>query len=160
MRLPTLAFPIHQDIVADIRDSFGIISRRIIVLPCDLSDKIYSSKYLVTNKFEVIKFVIIYTDENGTIICKQLLQQSQSRIHHAEPFVVTREILAFLADDFTEPFLDLRVVHVVVVNPSFVSGIVRRIDVDALDPAFILRQKRLERGKIVAVDNHVLIVGM
>ena len=73
---------------------------------------------------------------------------------------MTRKILTLLADDLAEPFLDLWVVHVVVVHPTFIARVLWRIDVDTLDPALVLRQKRLQRGEVVAVNDHVLIVGM
>ena len=38
------------------------------------------------------------------------------------------QVLSFLADDLTKPFLHFRVVDVVVVAPAFIAGIVGRID--------------------------------
>ena len=89
------------------------------------------------------KVIVVNADEDRAVIGKQFLQQSQSRVHHAEPLVVAREIFTLLADDLAEPFLDLWVVHVVVVHPTFIARVVWRINVDALDFSLVLRQKRL-----------------
>ena len=93
------------------------------------------------------------------IFRQQLLQELQPRIHHAKPLVMPGEILALLADDFTKPFLDTRIIDIVVVAPSLIARIVRRIDVNALDLALVFRQKRLEREQVVAVDDHVTGIG-
>lgn len=69
---------------------------------------------------------------------------------------MTREIFALFADYFAKPFFDFRIVDVVVVNPSLIASIVRRIDIDTLDSAFILGQQRLERLQIIAANNHVV----
>ena len=103
------------------------------------------------------ELIIINADEYCTVVRQQLMQKPQSRVHHAEPLVVTRKILAFLANDLSKSFFQLRVVHIVVVNPPLVARVVRRIDVDAFDSALVARQQRLQRGEIVAVDDHVFI---
>ncbi|GAB2726422.1 hypothetical protein GCM10027019_02200 [Melaminivora jejuensis] len=63
--------------------------------------------------------------------------------------------LAFLADHFAQPFPDLRAVDVVVVDPAFIAGVVRRVDVDALHLPGIARQQRLERMQVVALHDEV-----
>src|SRR5574344_2130609 len=84
------------------------------------------------------------------------MQEPQTRVHHAEPLVMAREVLALLAADLAEPLFPLRIVDIVIVHPTFLARVVRRIDVDALDLALVARQQRLKRSKIVAVDDHVL----
>ena len=44
---------------------------------------------------------------------------------------------------------------VVVVNPAFVAGVVRRVNVDALHLPGVVRQQRLERDQIVALHNEI-----
>lgn len=83
------------------------------------------------------------------------MQQFQARIHHAEPFVMTAQILALLAYDLAQPLLDFRVVHVVVVNPLFVARVVRRIDIDTLHATFVFGQQRFQRLQIVAMYDSV-----
>ena len=68
---------------------------------------------------------------------------------------MTAEVLALLADDLPEPLLDSGVVHVVGVDPPLVASVVRRIDVDAVDPALVLGQQGLQRLEVVPVDDHV-----
>lgn len=80
------------------------------------------------------------------------MQQLEPRVHHAEPFVVAGKILAFLADDFSYPLFDFGVVYVVIVDPVFVAGVVGRVDVDELYPAFVLREQGLKGEEVVAVD--------
>ena len=67
-----------------------------------------------------------------------------------------RESLRFVADGFAEP-LSIRGLDVVVVDPAFVAGVVGRVDVDALDLAGVVRQQRLERVEVVAVDDEVVV---
>lgn len=68
---------------------------------------------------------------------------------------MTREVFAFFADYLIKPSFKLWIVDVVVVNPAFVTRVVRRIDIDAFDPAFVLRQQRFERRQIVPVDDPI-----
>ena len=65
------------------------------------------------------------------------------------------KVFGFLAHGFAQPFLDERAVDVVVVNPAFVAGVVRRINVDALDLPGVVREQRLERHQIVALHNQI-----
>ena len=67
------------------------------------------------------------------------------------------ERFAFLADNFAEPFADDRAVDVVIVSPAFIAGVVRRVNVDALDLSGVERQQRLERHEIVALHYEVAL---
>ena len=55
------------------------------------------------------------------------------------------------------PFLHHRRTDVVVVDPALVAGVVRRVDVDALDLAVVVREQGFERLQIVAVDDEVVV---
>ncbi len=68
---------------------------------------------------------------------------------------MSAEVFAFFADHLSQPFLELRIVDVIVVDPTFVARVVGRIDVDAFHLAFILRQQRLEGCEVVTVYDHV-----
>ena len=68
--------------------------------------------------------------------------------------------LIFFAHDFTKPLADYGTVDVVVVSPAFVTGVVRRVNVDALDLAGVVRQQRLERHQIVALHDEVAAAGV
>jgi hypothetical protein len=65
------------------------------------------------------------------------------------------EVFPFLANYFPYPFFDFGVVHVVVINPVFIAGIVRGVNVNEFYPAFILGQEGLEGQKVVSVDYKV-----
>ena len=91
------------------------------------------------------------------------MQQFQPGVHHTQPLVVAGEVLALFAHHFAQPLLDFRVVHIVVVHPALVAGVIGRIDVDALHPALIPGQQSLQRVQIIPVDDHVfaaVILGM
>ena len=70
------------------------------------------------------------------------------------------EGLAFLADDFAEPFADDGAVDVVVVSPALVSRVVRRVNVDALHLAGVVGQQRLEGDEVVALHDEVAAAGV
>jgi hypothetical protein len=65
------------------------------------------------------------------------------------------EVLALFAYDLPKPLADFGVVHIVIVYPALIAGIVRRIYVDALNAALVPGQQGFEGLQIVAVDNHV-----
>ena len=67
------------------------------------------------------------------------------------------EVFGFFAHHGSQPFADMRVVHIVVVHPTFVARVVRRVDIDAIHFSLILRQQRLECLEVVAVDNHIIL---
>ena len=101
-------------------------------------------------------FVVIKRDKNHSIIRQKLLQQFQTRIHHAQPFVVAAQILALFANYLMQPFLYARVVHIVVVNPFFFARVVGRIDVNAVHPPAKLGQQAFERKQVVAVNQKIV----
>jgi hypothetical protein len=69
------------------------------------------------------------------------------------------ERLAFLADHLAQPATDLRAVDIVVVDPALVTGVVRRVDVNALHLAGVSGEQRLQRVQVVALDNQIAAVG-
>ena len=83
----------------------------------------------------------------------------QTWVHHAQPFVVAAEVFAFLAYYFAKPPFQFRIVDIVVIDPVFIAGIVRRINVNALDTAFVIGQQRFQRFQIIAVNNSVTGIG-
>lgn len=56
-----------------------------------------------------------------------------------------------------QPFLDHRRVDIVVVAPAFVAGVVGRVDGDAVHPAGIERQERLQGMQVVTLNNQVAV---
>lgn len=65
------------------------------------------------------------------------------------------EVLALFANHFSQPLFDLGVIDIVVVYPFLITGIIRRVNLDALYLALILWQQSFQRLQIVSVDNHV-----
>jgi hypothetical protein len=84
------------------------------------------------------------------------MEETQTRIHHTEPLIMTREIFSLLADYGMEPPLHLGIVHIVVVDPSLIPCIVRRIYVDTLHPSTILGEERLQGLEIVSSYDLIL----
>ena len=50
-----------------------------------------------------------------------------------------------------------RAVHVVVVDPALVAGVVRRVDIDALYLPGIIRKQCLERNKVIALNDQITV---
>ena len=65
------------------------------------------------------------------------------------------QVLALFANHLAQPIFDLRIIDIVIVNPSFFAGVIGRIDVDAFHFTFVPGQQGFQRIQIVAVDNHV-----
>jgi hypothetical protein len=65
------------------------------------------------------------------------------------------EVFPFFANYFSYPFFDFGVIHVIVINPVFIAGIVRGVYVNEFYPAFILGQEGFEGQKVVPVDYKV-----
>ena len=61
------------------------------------------------------------------------------------------EIFTLLAYSIANPFEDARILHVIVIDPSLISGVIRRVDIDTINAPLILRKQRLQSDKIVAV---------
>lgn len=101
-------------------------------------------------------FNLINADKNNPIICQQLLQQLQARVHHAQPLIMAGQVFSLFADNLAQPLLDLRVIDIIVVDPALVAGVVGRIDIDALDAPLIPGQQRFQGFQIIAPDDHVL----
>ena len=123
-----------------VHNTLGIIASRICTLPRDIGNKAVTAENLITNQLEIGILRIINADENNTIIRQQLLQQLQPGIHHAQPFIMTGQVLALFANNLAQPLLDLRVIDIVVVAPALVAGVVGRIyvptDFDTIEKAF------------------------
>ena len=68
---------------------------------------------------------------------------------------MARKVFGFLAYSFAKPVADEWAVDVVVVNPAFVAGVVRWVNVDALDLTGVLRQQPLEPNQIVALHDEI-----
>ena len=111
----------------------GGVLRREILLPDCGRQEIFFAEDFVHQGPEPMYLVVVDGDEDGSIVPEQFPQELQAGQHHAAPLVVACQILA--VHDLAEPVAHHRRVDVVVVDPRFVAGVVRRVDVDALDLA-------------------------
>ena len=125
-------------------------------MPNELGNKIIFSKYLITNHTQKRLFSIINANEDNAILCQQLLQQLQPGIHHAQPLVMASQVLSLFADYCAQPFLDLRIIDVIVVDPPLVTCVIWRIDINTLHPPLVSGQQRFQGLQIVAPDDHIL----
>ncbi len=107
-----------------------------------------------------MEFIVVYADKDHTIVGEKIPQQRESRIHHAEPFVVPRQIFGFRPHDLAQPALHLRAIYGVVVNPFFVASVVRRVYIDALHFTGVIRQESFEGQQVVALDQKITAVGV
>jgi hypothetical protein len=48
------------------------------------------------------------------------------------------------------------VLHAIIIDPACISGIIWRIDIDALYFPFVFRKERLEGKEIITMDEHIL----
>jgi len=101
--------------------------------------------------------VVINANENHSIIPQQFLQELQPRVHHAAPLVVAAEILGLPADGLIDPLLELRLGQILVKDPTLIAGVVRWVDVNALDSTGVGWKKGLESEQVVAFDNQVAV---
>lgn len=83
------------------------------------------------------------------------MEETEARVHHAEPLIVSGEICSEGPNGFPQPFLDGWAVDVVVVDPVFVAGIVGRIDEDAFDSAGVVGEECFEREEVIAFNEEV-----
>ena len=83
------------------------------------------------------------------------MEEAEAGVHHAEPLIVSGEVYSECSNRFSEPFLDSRIVDVIVINPIFITCIVGWIDEDAIDFASVMGQECLEREKVIAFNEEV-----
>lgn len=86
---------------------------------------------------------VIYTHKNHPVGGQKVARQDQAAVHVLQPFRVPVQVV---------------LIHkAVVVDEVLVSGVVRRIDIDALDLA-AMRHAQVAQGiKIVALDQEVFV---
>ncbi len=108
--------------------------RRDPLLPDHIGNKVSPIKQLVQNHLHVVGFVVVNAHPDRTILGEELPEQLQTRPHHPQP---------------------LGVLKIIVVVLEGRSGVVGWIDADAFHTAREMRQKRLQRLEVVALDKQV-----
>src|ERR1035441_7343541 len=129
-------------------------------MPSVRSNKVRRTEDFVHRVAKRLNLVVVDGDENCPIFPQELAEEGEPGVHHAQPSVVTVECLTFLADGFAEPFADEGAVDVVVVSPVLVSGVVGRVDGDALHLAGVVWQQGLECDEVVALHDEVAATGI
>ena len=79
-------------------------------------------------------FIVIHRDPDASLFSEQVTQQLQTRINQRKP---------------------LRVLQVVIVVLKGAPSVIRRVNEDALHPACVEREQRLQRIQVVPLDEHV-----
>ena len=96
-------------------------------------------------------FIVVNRDKNRPVLGEQFSEQAQARVHHAAPFVVSGEVFPVNGHVVFQPLANHGRVHVVRINPAFVAGIVRRVNVDAADAPGVVGQEGFEGEQVVAL---------
>ena len=123
------------------------------------------AKHLITHQLQICLLIVIYRDKDNTILCKQISRQHQSRIHKHQPCRMGRaaalgeieDALGFILGDrkLACKFFDLETKRVIV-DKAVRTGVIRRIDVDALHLPLLGLQEVLQRVEVVAGDIDIL----
>ena len=69
-----------------------------------------------------------------------------------------RKIISFFANNLSQPFFNLWIIYIIVVNPSFIACIIRGININALNFPLVHRQECFQRVQIITMNNHVAAV--
>ena len=120
-------------------------------------EEILLAEDLVHRRPQVMELVVVDGDEDRPVLRQQLPEKLQPRPHHAQPFVVPLQILPVHLPVALQPLPHQRAVHLVVVGPALIAGVVGRVDIDAFHPPRVARYQRLQRLQIVAVDNQIAV---
>ena len=113
--------------------------RGIFLLPDDIGDKIFSPKDFVHEDFKVVGFIVIDDNPDAAVFGEEFVEEFESRLHHFQP---------------------LGVLQVVLVVREVLSGVVGRVNEDALDGTGVMRDESFESEKVVALDEEVLSFGV
>jgi len=68
---------------------------------------------------------------------------------------MTTQVLILFAHRLIKPLADLGAIYVIVINPAFVAGIVRRIDVDAFHLPGVVWKEIFKGKEIVAFNQEI-----
>ena len=109
---------------------------------------------------QTVYLAVVNRHENKAVRAQKIMQQAQTRIHHAKPLVMAAHVFGFISDNFAKPAADFRIVDSIAIDPAPVAAVVGRINVDAVDFSSVIRQKRFERFEIVALHEQNSGVGV
>ena len=120
--------------------------------------KVFFSKDLVANFFEIIYLLIVNRNKNNAVIPQQIRRQPQPGIHHVQPVGVIPAhgvwiSFGCLGRDFLVP--GQRIGKVIIVH-KVVACVVGRVYIDHLYPAEVGFLQQLQYLQIVALNVQVL----
>lgn len=121
-------------------------------MPDNVALKTICSENIIADGAQTRHLVIINRDKDCTFLGKKLTQKDKARIHHTEPFIMACEILSLCSNYFTEPSEYMRVIYIIIVTPFLITGIVRRVDINAVYSSFIFWKERFEGRKIITMN--------
>ena len=98
---------------------------------------------LVQQQLQLGPVFIVDRNQQHTVFGQQVLGQQQSPVEKLQPLRMPVGVIAA-----EKP---------VVVDKILVAGIVGRVDIDALDPAFVSQLQIAQRIEVVAFDNQVAV---
>ena len=70
------------------------------------------------------------------------------------------KIFSLCSNNLTKPFANMRVVYIVIVNPTLIACIIWRINIDAIYLPFIFWQQGFQGFKVVTMNYFVATVGL
>ena len=146
---------VAEDPLVVLRHAERHVRLRGALAPRDLRHEMPRPEDLVAHQLEMRQLVVVDGDEDRPVGRQQPPQQPEPRVHHAQPLVVAREVLARPPHHLAQPPRQPRRAHVVVVRPPLLARVVRWVDVDAPHAPLQPREQRLERLQVVAVDDSV-----
>ena len=128
------------------------------VMPYKRSDKIALPKNFIEQHPQPMLLVVVDGNKNHAVLGQQFAQQLQPRPHHAQPLLMPLLVVAVHRAVFLQPALHQIGIHIVVVAPALVAGVIRRVNVNAIHPPRITRHQRFERMQIIAMHNQVALL--
>ena len=78
-------------------------------------------------------FIIVNRYEDRAILAQEFVENAQAWQHHAQPFIVARQI--FSVDNLVQPILVDRAIDIIVINPALVASIIGWVDINTLHSA-------------------------
>ena len=154
-RLPVGLFAIHDNMICYRRYTFRIVPGRIGLFPNNIPHKTILAKYIIHHQAKITHLVIINGNKYSTSRWQEFLKHFQSGIHHAKPFIMATEVFTLFPYYFAKPFLNMRIVYIIIIYPPLIACIIRRIDIYAINSSFILWQQRFQGNQIIPMNNHI-----
>ena len=147
-----------------IRNEFCIILGRICPFPYQLSDKVATSEYFITYFSQVVLFVIIYGNEDNSIIAQYIASDFQTRIYHIQPISMKTTVgfgvalhgvdcLVAIGIKQTTALLEvILTLSEIIVIDEVITGIIGWVNVNHLDPTEVSFSKDFEDIEIVTLN--------